>query len=81
MKQEKLARIVCHHCEREFQGTEDVYTISARQWVNNECDFKSLSIETTDEYSKELGRKLWVDREINFHKKCWENIAGPDYMP
>ncbi len=81
MDQKFLARIVCHHCGAKFKPDEDVYTISARSYSSEMVNFDTRSIETSVEEDRGLGRRLWVDREINFHVSCWENIAGPEYMP
>jgi hypothetical protein len=74
MKQKDLDVNKCHLCGSSFIEGDSVCTIS-------KGSFDELSQHCVVEVVRNLILGINIRMEIHFHQKCFEQIAGKEYMP
>jgi hypothetical protein len=66
----------CFKCQKIFKDKDPVYTISEGLFSNSDAGvflvFTDLAVDPT--------MKMSVPNEIHFHKSCYLEIAGEDYV-
>ncbi len=73
--------LACTVCRKSFRHTEEVVTISARVFDKDNFTFSALTNPIhISEFNFSEVREL-SPRESNFHLKCFEEVAGKDFLP
>jgi len=70
---EQLGLISCHQCQEPFNDNDIVFTIAARRFSNYDMTFEEIMVRDPN--------LIEVPKEINFHDKCFEEVAGKDFTP
>lgn len=73
----KLALAKCFHCDKTFKDLDRICTVNSRIFVLRDMDFQNLQ----ETYVFTNGSDVQMNREINFHMNCFEELAGQDYVP
>ena len=66
----------CTACNGDLRHTEEVVSICARWYDGADCNFQILY-----EIYESPNMKPSIPRELNFHLKCFESVAGKQYLP
>lgn len=85
----KYIHLTCIVCNQEFKNAEEVVTIAARVFDKNNFTFNLLSGQDNSVlFQNKLIQYVGIEsvtdivpREKNFHLKCFEEIAGKDFLP
>lgn len=65
-----FALSVCYHCKQQFKDKDFVISLMLRQFRQYNMTFDHIFIHDAG---------IEVPMEVNFHRKCFTEVAGQEY--